>query len=153
MDPTARGWMTRTALYVALLLVVGTLLVVGCHRDQPVVHDTGGVAVKPKGKVGTDLGKLYEEWTAFQHRSEHDGSSESFEPSNENLRVIDGLVIVEAVASADVASLIADFGKLGAHDVSSFRTHVSARLPIGAIPSLDGLASLKSVKPAYRRTH
>jgi len=145
--------MIRTAFYLILMLAPGALLVTGCRGDQPAVHDRNGLAVKPAGKVGPDLAKLYQEWAASKQASGEDGSASAFEPSNPNLRVADGTVVVDAVSAGPVEPLIKDFEKLGAHDIKSFRTTVSARVPLAAIPSLEGLASLESVKPAYARTH
>lgn len=62
-------------------------------------------------------------------------------------------VTIDAVAAADPSALEAELIALGARDTAIAGRLVSARLPIAAIPSLEGVVSLQFARPAYRRTN
>ncbi len=69
------------------------------------------------------------------------------------MRIIDGRVVIDAVASADVSALQADLEALGMHGAVAAGRIVSGQLPIFAIDALAALASLQFVRPAYASTH
>jgi subtilisin family serine protease len=80
------------------------------------------------------------------------GGGAAFTPSNSLLRVSEGRVIVDAVASGDVHALQADLEALGMQGAVAFGRIVSGRLPIAAIKGMAALASLQFARPAYVTT-
>jgi subtilisin family serine protease len=66
--------------------------------------------------------------------------------------VVGDWVTIDAVAAADPSALEAELIALGARDTAIAGRLVSARLPIAAIPSLEGVASLQFARRAYRKT-
>ena len=98
------------------------------------------------GKASSDLVSLYQEYQTYVNRA---GSAQGFEPSNTTLRLIDNLVVVDAVASLDGNVLNSDLEALGLQNSAVVGFLVSGRLPISTIGSLDPLDSLKFVRPAF----
>ena len=89
-------------------------------------------------KISPELLALYYEYSL---RPELKGK-ESLGSKGELVRVIDGYVLVDAVASAEVNTLKADLIALGLRDGVSFERLVSGQLPISSIPALGELSSL-----------
>jgi hypothetical protein len=100
-------------------------------------------------KVDHDLAALFKEYETFRQG----GSVGAFKPSNPYLRVVDGRVVIDAVASGEAKDLLADLEALGLQNGATFGRMVSGRLPIGAIEQLKNLDSLKFVRPAQAITH
>src|SRR5438067_6828587 len=69
------------------------------------------------------------------------------------LRVSGDWVTIDATAAGDPRVLEAELIALGARNTAVAGHLVSARLPIAAIPSLEGLTSLQFARPAHRKTH
>jgi len=69
------------------------------------------------------------------------------------LTVVGGWVTIDAVAAADPAVPEADLIALGALDTAIAGRLVSARLPVVAVPLLEGVASLQFARPAYLKTN
>jgi hypothetical protein len=101
---------------------------------------------KPATKVTADLADLYQAHAAAV------ATGVPFMAGRSLLPVSGDWVIIDASASGDAGSLQADLRALGAQGVVAFGRVVSARLPIPAIPALDGVASLRFARPAYRTT-
>jgi hypothetical protein len=97
----------------------------------------------PLAKAGMALLTLYHTYRAHQATS----PNEPFEAPG-LVRVIDGRVVVDAVAAGDPEALRADLERLGARRLAVARRLVSGRLPIAAIPDAARLASLQSLRPA-----
>ena len=99
----------------------------------------------PLAKVGLALALLYREYQAYL---------EAFTPSDPLVRIVprssgDGgpLVLIEAVAAEDPATLLADLGALGLEGAALSGRMVSGQLPILAIEPLAALPSLQSALP------
>jgi hypothetical protein len=95
-------------------------------------------------KISPELLALYQEYSLKR-------DSKGQEPLSSKgvlVRVIDGYVLVDAVASGDVNALKADLVALGLRDGVSFGRVVSGQLPISSIPSLSDLASLRFARAA-----
>ncbi|MCG8699395.1 MAG: S8 family serine peptidase [Bacteroidales bacterium] len=69
---------------------------------------------------------------------------------NNQLQIRGEYVVVEAIASKDVKSLIADLKTLGLKEEAVYGGMVSGLIPLKAIQSMEGIASLKQVKPAFK---
>lgn len=69
-----------------------------------------------------------------------------------DVRVIDGAVVIDAVASGDPAQLFADLNALGLRNGSTYGNMVSGQLPFAAIASLQGLSSLQTVNASLMQT-
>jgi Subtilase family len=104
-------------------------------------------AVKPATKVTEDLAALHAEHAAAL------AAGVPFRTTNALLPVNGDWVTIDATASSDASALRAELMALGAQGVVVFGRVVSARLPIPAIPALDGMASLQFARPAYRTLH
>jgi hypothetical protein len=103
----------------------------------------------PLAKVDPHLTVLYHEYVSSlaQH------GSAAFTPSNPLLRVGDGRVVIDAVASGDVRALQADLEALGLQGAVAVGRIVSGQLPIAAIADMAALASLQFARPAYATTN
>ena len=69
------------------------------------------------------------------------------------MRLTDGHVVVDAVASGDPGLLRADLERLGLKNAAVFGRVVSGQLPVSAIKSLESIESLKFIRPATARTN
>jgi hypothetical protein len=101
----------------------------------------------PMEKISPELLALYDAYRAAQRRGI------PFAASDPLVRTVNDRVIVDAVASGDVAALETDLRALGMRDTVSAGRIVSGQLPISAIPPLAGLQSLKFVRAAASVTH
>jgi ABC-type Fe3+-hydroxamate transport system substrate-binding protein len=90
-------------------------------------------------KISPELLALYDEYS-LRHKLK---GKEPLSTKGALVRVIDGYVLVDAVASGDVNTLKADLIALGLRDGVSFDRLVSGQLPISSIPSLGELSSLR----------
>src|SRR5262245_19909179 len=98
---------------------------------------------KPATKVTADLADLYQAYASAATTGVPLVIGHSLLP------LAGDLVTIDASASGDAGSLQAELQALGAQGVVAFGRVVSARLPITAIPALDGVASLRFAWPAY----
>ena len=100
-------------------------------------------------KVDHALAVLSDEYSAYLAQ----GGAAAFTPSNPLLRVAEGRVVVDAVASGDVQALKRDLEALGMQEAVAFGRIVSGQLPIVAIQGAAALASLQFARPAYATTN
>jgi subtilisin family serine protease len=103
----------------------------------------------PLAKLDPHLTALYHEYVS----SLAQGGGAAFTPRNPLLRVSEGRVVIDAVASGDVHALQADLEALGLQGAVAFGRIVSGQLPITAIEDMAALASLHFARPAYATTH
>jgi hypothetical protein len=101
----------------------------------------------PMAKVGA-LARLHTEYTAAVAR----GNAASFKPSNPLLRVRNGRVVIDAVATGDVNALRTDLEALGLQNATTFSSIVSGRIPIEVIDKMATLSTLKFARPSYAIT-
>ena len=130
---------------IVTLSVCGTILLIVAGGGNA---QAGSGKDGPLAKVSGELAALYDEYASYVER----GSGETFRPSNPLLRVINGRVVIDAVASGDAGALQADLEALGMQNAAAFGRMVSGQLPVGAIKSMAGLGSLKFTRPAYALT-
>lgn len=102
---------------------------------------------EPTAKVAPELMALYEEYSNYLAS----GKSSTFKTANSLVQVIDGRVVIDAVASGDTGVLKSDLDSLGMQQGASFGRIVSGQLPIIAIPRLEALYSLKFARAATAR--
>jgi hypothetical protein len=148
--------MIRKYFPLATLLILSLLLV------SPTVAGQGEVSDLSLGPASQNLIK-YKQLTKVTHdlvvlQKAHEThvqlhSLEPFKPSNPYLRVVDGRVVIDAVASGEAKELLTDLEALGLQNGAAFGRMVSGRLPIAAIEKLQNLDSLKFVRPAYMATN
>jgi hypothetical protein len=100
-------------------------------------------------RVGSLLTALHEEYEAYRKSD----SLAPFEPSSSLARIVGERVVIDAAADGDVGRLVADLENLGAVGITRFRHAVSAQLPLGAIPDLAELTSLRLARPAMAMLH
>lgn len=101
----------------------------------------------PMAKISPELLALYDAYLAAQRRGV------PFAASDPLVRIIDDRVIVDAVASGNVAALETDLRALGMRETVSAGRIVSGQLPISAIAALASLQSLRFVRAAASVTH
>jgi Subtilase family/FlgD Ig-like domain len=101
----------------------------------------------PFAKVGHDLTQLFREHEAFRRTG-----AGAFRPSDANLPVRDGFVVIDA-ASEDPQALRADLEALGLQNGATYRRVVSGRLPISAIGEAAALTSLRFARAATFQTN
>lgn len=124
-------------LIAAMVILAGGCALAGASKDKEMT------------KISRDLVALYDAYVLYQQK----GEDAAFTPSNPMVRVSEGHVMIDAVASGDADALRADLEALGLLQAAAFGRMVSGRLPIEAIDDLSALASLQFVRPAYAQTH
>lgn len=102
----------------------------------------------PLAKAGLDLLVLYHEYQA--HRDE--GADTSFTPNVSGVRVVDGRVTVDAIASGSADTLRQELEALGLTNAATAGRVVSGRVPLDRVPDLAKLESLRSVAPSRMQT-
>jgi hypothetical protein len=127
-----------------LFMVVMAVVILASTRAWATTGKEG-----PRAKLSRDLAVLSDEYFS----SLAQGGGAVFTPSNTLVRVIDGRVVIDAVASGDVHALQADLEALGMQGAVAFGRIVSGQLPIAAIQDMAALASLQFTRPAYATTH
>jgi hypothetical protein len=128
---------------VLLFVQVMTLCTLASSRAWTATGKEG-----PLAKVHHDLVVVSDEYVAYLAQ----GGSAAFTPSNPLLRVHEGRVGIDAVASDDVHTLQADLEAIGMQGAVAFGRIVSGQLPLTAIKALVTLASLQFAQPAYATT-
>jgi hypothetical protein len=116
---------------VILFVQVMALCILTSGRAWAVTGKEG-----PLAKVDHALAVVSDEYFAYLAQ----GGGAAFTPSNPLLRVIDGRLVIDAVASGDVHALQADLEALGMQGAVAFGRIVSGQLPIAAINALAALA-------------
>ena len=101
----------------------------------------------PMAKVGPELQRLYETYRAAQT------TGSPFVSTDPLVRVADGRVVIDAVASEDVEVLKKDLVALGLEHPASAGRIVSGYLPVSAIPAMAALPSLRFARAAMSATH
>lgn len=102
----------------------------------------------PLAKAGLDLLVLYHEYRAFRRRG-----GDAFRPSVSGVRVRNGRVTVDAIATNTAEQLRAALEDVGLRDAATAGRIVSGRLPIDSIPALATVEALRGVAPSRMRTH
>jgi len=111
---------------------------------------TGPAALDKNGpmeKISAELLALYDAYLAAQRLGI------PFAASDPLVRIVDDRVIVDAVASGNVAALESDLRALGMRETVSAGRIVSGQLPISAIVALANLQSLRFVRAAAPVRH
>ena len=89
-------------------------------------------------KIAPQLIALHDEYSS--HLASR--TQEPFRSANRLVQIVDGRVVVDAVASGEASVLQADLMGLGMRDSVTFGRIVSGQLPISSIPALATLPSL-----------
>jgi hypothetical protein len=127
-----------------LCVILTVALISSCVATNAQTGGKGGRL----SKVAPELTILYEEYSAYSAS----GKTGVFRPSDPQLRIIDNLVVVDAVASGDVELLKSDLISLGMQSAVAFGRTVSGQLPIPAIRAMAALASLNFARAVYVST-
>lgn len=113
-------------------------------------------------KIGAALAETHRQYQASQLRDENPTRQRAaaatlppsmLAPSGTLIRIVDGLVAIEAVAKEDVEDLLSDLRALGSKGLSSYGRMVSANVPVEALAELAGLTSLQLARPAMAWTN
>ena len=90
---------------------------------------------------------------AWVHQQYQEQGNAAFAENNLNnfvLQVEQGKVAIEAIATEETSTLVAQLEELGLQDTSSFENVVSGWLPIDAIGDMAQLSSLNFARPTYK---
>lgn len=121
--------------FILLLVIAGS-----AHAHTPYYTAPGNLAPTPK--IGQTLSAMFQGYltqTPIQHSAALTVTA-------------DGLVAVDATASGDPLTLLADLEALGMRYSAQAGMVVSGLLPISALEDVAGLQSLRAVRPAYALT-
>ncbi len=77
---------------------------------------------------------------------------ENYKSPNKNIRVRNGLVVIDATAKNDAKLLLSELEALGLQKGKTYGLKVSGWLPIEVIPKLETCANLKFIRPSYAKT-
>ena len=139
--------LTSRADQYLLHIILGLLLLsMGCVSART---QADAATAERASKTAPELVALHKEYSA--HLTS--GSQEGFRSTNPLVQLVDGRVIIEAVASGESRFLQADLAALGMQKSVSFGRLVSGQLPIVAIPELAKLPSLNFARAASAITH
>jgi uncharacterized repeat protein (TIGR01451 family) len=97
-------------------------------------------------KVSSTLGQLYDDYSAHLSAG---AAPASFSASGDFLRVREGRVWVEIIASDNPAALLADLETVGMEQGSWVNYLIGGWLPIKALPHVGALTDVQFVRPAY----
>jgi hypothetical protein len=124
-----------------LLLIIALIWAGGCMSEN-----TPAATAKAErtSKIAPELIALHDEYSSHLNS----GSREPFRSTNPLAQIVDGRVVIDAVASGDAAVLQADLVAIGMQDSVSFGRIVSGQLPIASISALATLSSLTFARAA-----
>ena len=142
-----RGTATRSSRSVAPRRVrLMRALVVGCVVGIAAAGSPKAESpTRPVTKVGAELTAAYETYRTA-------GVAGADALAARGLRVLDGRVLIDAIAVEDGAALGTRLESLGATHVAVAGRVVSGYVPIEAIPALDTLPGLRWARPAALQT-
>jgi hypothetical protein len=98
-------------------------------------------------KVAPELQALYEAYLVAQK------TGAPLVPPDPFVRVVDGRVTIDAVASSNATELRAELVALGLEHAAQAGRMVSGQLPVSAIPAMASLPSLAFARAARSTTH
>lgn len=108
-------------------------------------HDQSTMA-----RLSLQLANLYDEYSAHLAKVRNGTAKpESFTPSNTLLRVSNGRVAIDAVASGDAAALQANLEALGMQHGAAVGSLVGGWLPIESLEAAATLDGLRFARPSY----
>jgi hypothetical protein len=106
----------------------------------------------PLNKLVTDLILIDHEFQAFQAQEKQQRTGKTFRTVNSLVHVHNETIVIDAVAAGSARTLKQELEALGMHTTAVFGRNVSGILPIRAIGTAAGLASLHKARPAMMRT-
>ena len=140
-------FLTNFRLFV---LLATCLISASFAAEPPVIPPEWAVQGKPNvhKKLGAELPRLQRDYLEYLSKPAPAGKK-PFKPASGLTQVIDGYVVVDAVATRNANTLRADLLALGAIDIAIHKSIVSARVPITALDRMGKLASLKFADPSF----
>ncbi len=78
------------------------------------------------------------------------GGQAPFDPGNRSIQVRGGLIVIDAIAKGDPATLLSDLQKLGLQDGAQFGGMVSGRMPLSALGRAVDLGTLRGVSASLK---
>ena len=128
------------------------LLAVAVLRGLPAAAQSTPLVKTPKSKVAAALLELTKPAApAISRRAQAAATAGLQLRATDDVQVHDGYVIIEAVAnSANTRQLLADLQARGLRNGTSYGAMVSGLMPIDKLTTLEGLESLRQVRPAYK---
>ena len=142
--------MSRSPPFIAIQLAVAGLslfMVSACAAGD--LSGTASPIAKQNTAVDGELIELHDQFVKYKESGQ---SSEPFKATNPQLRINDGFVLIDAVASDVTVELENDLRVLGAMQVASYGRTVSCSFPISSIMQLAGLDSLRFARASYATT-
>jgi len=108
---------------------------------------------KQMDKAKHELMVLYEDFLSYKEQKKPRIIPKKFEPRNPLIRIMDDMVVIDAIASGDPEVLKKNLESLGMKRAVIYRQFVSGWLPIDSIKKMNALESLKIVRPSYAVHH
>ena len=134
----------------SILAALSVLIACSCvASDAQLVVPTGSEKRSNVANIDRALIELHNQFIAY---IDTDQDADQFIAANPQLRVVDGHVLIDAVASESTVELESDLRSLGATSLSSHGQIVSCFFPIAGTKQLAELDSLKFARPAYSTT-
>lgn len=119
-----------------------------------------GAQVKSYDRMDDQLRSLMKTSTAKKSKlapqaslSARTGPASYFEFEPLPMRMRDGMVLIDAVAESDAATLKRDLARLGAEGVTHYGRTVSGWVPVAALSDMNVLKSLRFARPSYATTN
>ena len=144
--------MTRSMRFLVLGTGALVALAAGSVLAEPVPENPDAVLASfkrsPNAKIGPRLDHLYNRYLATRSPG---AAAQAFTSSNKSLRVQDGMVGVDAMAT-DGPALVRSLQALGATKIRAVGPLVSARVPISALGRLAADEALAYARPVMATT-
>ena len=143
----------KKVLTLSTVLVVGFLLIVSPANSEITrrltLRQRGASPQRgTMGKLGAALARLHTDYADSEAR----GTQATFKPFSRLIRAKAGLVLIDAVAADDAATLHANLKALGLQRSARFGRLVSGWFPITAIDKMGSLQSLQYARLSVART-
>ncbi len=107
----------------------------------------------PMARLGMDLSLLYHEHRDFNMRGGVPILHRAFKSSLPQARIKNEKVVIDVVASGDVAVLHEELRILGMENSSVYGRMISGLLPVASLEQLATIATLNFARPAYAKVH
>jgi hypothetical protein len=138
----------RMTSWLPLFVVLTIPLAAGCASSVSTESRAAPLKGERASKLAPELIALHEEYSLHVASK----SETPFRSANTLLQIVEGRVVIDAVAAGEASALQADLVALGVQNSATFGRMVSGQLPISSIPKLARLSSLNFARPAVGLT-
>ena len=149
---TIIGPVGRAGIRLLFILLIGTIPtnVAGQAIDIDRIGKT--LESGPWAGVSGRLADVYDEYQAYLQKGGFATLQEAFKPTNRMAPVVDGLIVIDAIAEGDPEALLADLEALGLQNGATFGAMVSGRRNIANEKADRMAAVVGAVRESIRKT-